>query len=115
MKQRNQSLSDDALMELVGLSDELLMELVALELLRRCNYGLSDEAKRAFIDTLAHDHRTLQQGVIRTLLVLLEEYASWTHREEDGKINSDRVDGRNEAAAEACEQIRKLDLSLPLV
>jgi hypothetical protein len=128
MRQRNKrsnelqslfDLFDKKLMELdsIDFSDEMFMELVALELLRRCNYGiygLLDEAKRAFIDTLADDHRTLQQSVIRTLLGLLEMYASLTHQ-EDGRINPDRVDGRNEAAAEACEQIRKLDLRLPLV
>jgi hypothetical protein len=64
-------------------------------------------ARLYFVDALTRQHRTLQQGIIRSLLLILGTYGEVS--EEIG------YDLRNEAATKACQKISAEVAQLPFI
>lgn len=60
----------------------------------------------SFVDTLSHDHRTLQQNAIYGMVTSLVAY---------GKANEDRVDLRNQASVSFCNELAANVPALPYI
>ena len=74
---------------------------LAKEFCRKINcMSTAEEFTSAFINAIMHEHRTLQQGVMRSIYNLILE---WAKAEELGYY-----DGRNEATVKFCQSIKAL-------
>ena len=91
--------------------EDTLGKQIAIEISRYANSRESDRGNNALVDTILRDHRTIQQGIGRIVIQLIE---AWSNAYEDR-----RYDARNEAICKFANTCMKntdvRDRALPFI